>query len=97
MFLTAITPANHPDHGGPAADAARARVNDWLRTTGPTHADGVFDFAAAVADPDDPRRRAAPFDAGDGLHLSEAGYAQLARAVDVRRLSGSPCLAEGRP
>jgi lysophospholipase L1-like esterase len=55
-------------------------------------ADGVFDFAAAVADPQDPDRLAAAYDSGDGLHLSAAGYQALADAVDVAGLSGSPCL-----
>jgi hypothetical protein len=60
-------------------------------------ADGIFDFAAAVADPAHPDRLAPAFDAGDGLHLSAAGYRALAAAVDPALLSGSPCLAGNPP
>ena len=69
-------------------------MNTWIRTQGPAHAAGVVDFAAAVADPAQPDRLAAAADAGDGLHLSAAGYRALAAAVPVAALSGSPCLAD---
>jgi lysophospholipase L1-like esterase len=95
VFLTTITPADHAAHGSAAAAAVREEVNGWIRTRGRQHADGVFDFAAAVADPQRPTRLAPPFDSGDGLHPSAAGYRALADAVDIDRLSGSPCLADG--
>ncbi|MCF7551488.1 GDSL-type esterase/lipase family protein [Pseudonocardia sp. WMMC193] len=92
VFLTTITPSDAGAHG--LATAQRDAVNRWVRTEGAAHADGVFDFAAAVADPSDPTRLAAAYDSGDGLHLSPAGYRALAGAVDVGRLTGSPCLAD---
>ncbi|GAA4695349.1 SGNH/GDSL hydrolase family protein [Pseudonocardia yuanmonensis] len=95
IFLTTITPSATGAHGTPFAVVQREAVNRWIRTEGPAHADGVFDFAAAVADPADPGRLAPAFDSGDGLHLSAAGYRALAGAVDPMRLTGSPCLAEG--
>ncbi|WP_344424133.1 GDSL-type esterase/lipase family protein [Pseudonocardia ailaonensis] len=97
IFLTTITPSTAGDHGSAWADLQRDAVNTWIRTDGPAHADGVFDFAAAVADPGDPHRLAPAYDAGDGLHLSAAGYRALAGAVDPSRLSGSPCLADPGP
>lgn len=97
VFLTTITPSTLGPHGTRAAVAARAAVNTWVRDHGREYADGVFDFAAAVADPVDPGRLASAFDAGDGLHLSAAGYRALADAVDIGRLTGSPCLAETGP
>ena len=69
-------------------------MNTWIRTQGSAHAAGVVDFAAAVADPAHPDRLAPVADAGDGLHLSAAGYRALAAAVPTAALSGSPCLAE---
>jgi lysophospholipase L1-like esterase len=42
----------------------------------------VADFAAALADPDDPGRMAAAYDSGDGVHPSDAGARALAVAVD---------------
>ena len=43
----------------------------------------VVDFAAAVADPDDPSRLAVPYDSGDGVHPGDAGHRALADAVDL--------------
>lgn len=97
VFLTTITPSESGAHGTPGAVATRAAVNDWVRLHGREHADGVFDFAAAVADPARPTRLAADYDSGDGLHLSAAGYRKLAGAVDPTALSGSPCLADTSP
>ena len=94
VFLTTITPSEAGAHGTRGAISARAAVNAWVRDQGPTVADGVFDFAAAVADPADPDRLAPRFDSGDGLHLSAAGYQALAAAVDPARLTGSPCRAD---
>jgi hypothetical protein len=88
-----VTPSVLGRHGTRAAVAVREQVNAWVRTHGREHADGVFDFAAAVADPADPDRLLPAYDSGDGLHLSAAGYRALAGAVDVTRLSGSRCLA----
>ena len=95
MFLTTITPSDAGPHGTPQAGRPRDAVNRWVRAQGPEHAAGVFDFAAAVADPAHPERLAAAADAGDGLHLSAAGYRALAAAVPVTALTGSPCLADG--
>jgi lysophospholipase L1-like esterase len=94
VFLTTITPSTAGTHGTPAAVATRNAVNAWIRTEGRAHAAGVVDFAAAVADPARPDRLAPVADAGDGLHLSAAGYRALAAAVPVTALSGSPCLAD---
>jgi lysophospholipase L1-like esterase len=97
VFLTTITPSAAGAHGTRGAASARNGVNAWVRERGALMSDGVFDFAAAVADPQDRDRLAPEFDSGDGLHLSAAGYRALADAVDVARLSGSPCLAAPRP
>jgi lysophospholipase L1-like esterase len=43
----------------------------------------VVDFAAALADPDDPGRLAAAFDSGDGVHPGDVGARALAAAVDL--------------
>jgi lysophospholipase L1-like esterase len=94
VFLTTITPSTNGAHGTPAATAVRDAVNAWVLTRGRADADGVFDFAAAVADPAHPTRLAPAFDSGDGLHLTPAGYRALAGAVELRGLTGSPCLAD---
>jgi len=88
-----ITPSRTGPRATAAAQTTRAAVNSWVLAQGPAHADGVFDFAAAVADPARSDRLESSYDAGDGLHLSAAGYRALAGAVQIDRLSGSPCLA----
>lgn len=97
VFLTTVTPSETGAHGTPAAIAARQELNTWVREQGSAYADGIFDFAAAVADPARLSRLAPAFDAGDGLHLSAAGYRALAAAVDPALLTGSPCLAGDLP
>jgi lysophospholipase L1-like esterase len=94
VLLTTITPSTAGTHGSPRAVATRDAVNAWVRTQGQEHAAGVVDFAAAVADPAHPERLAPAADAGDGLHLSAAGYRALAAAVPVTALTGSPCLSD---
>ncbi len=94
VFLTTITPSVAGAHGTPRAIATRDAVNAWVRAHGRELAAGVVDFAAAVADPAQPQRLASAADAGDGLHLSAAGYRALAAAVPITALTGSPCLAE---
>ncbi|MEV3909503.1 hypothetical protein [Streptomyces canus] len=45
-----------------------------------------MDVAAAVADPDRPDRIRDEFNAGDGLHVNDAGAKAIADAVDVTLL-----------
>lgn len=92
VFLTTLTPAVSGSHGTPGAVAVRDEINQWVRTQGRSHADGVFDFAAAVTDVSQPNRLVNGFDSGDGLHLSDVGYQALAGAVDLAALTGSHCL-----
>ena len=60
-------------------------VNDWIRTSGAF--DGVFDFARAVRDPGNPDYLNPPDDGGDGLHPNDAGYAAMASAINLGRLT----------
>lgn len=60
------------------------KVNEWIRTS---HAfDGVIDFDKVVRDPSDPARMQADFDSGDHLHPSDAGYEEMAHAIDADAL-----------
>lgn len=66
--------------------AVRAEVNAWL--LGDDHPfDAIADVAAAVADPDRPTRIRDEFNAGDGLHVNDAGATSIADAIDVSLLS----------
>ncbi|MGW2962620.1 SGNH/GDSL hydrolase family protein [Streptomyces sp. NPDC001220] len=68
---------NAYDDGAGVREAARQRVNAWIRG----HFDAVIDFDRAVRDPADPSRLRAGLQVGDWLHLNPAGYGVLAGAV----------------
>lgn len=62
-------------------DADRQTINTWIRTSG--RFDAVIDFDAALRSPDQPDRLKPEVDGGDHLHPSIAGYATMARVVDL--------------
>lgn len=64
-----------------AGEAARRKVNAWIRDSGAF--DGVIDLDAVMRDPDDPARLRPDFEIGDSLHPNDAGYAAMAQAVDA--------------
>jgi lysophospholipase L1-like esterase len=68
-------------HPGPASEADRQAVNQWIREPG--HFDAVIDFDKVVRDPEHPGRLLPAFDSGDHLHPSVAGYAAMAEAVPL--------------
>lgn len=82
---TTITPYGC-DSGcfGTQQEADRQTVNAWIRTTGSF--DAFVDFDKAVRDPANPARLLAAYDAGDHLHLNDAGYAALANSIPLRLL-----------
>lgn len=69
----------------PAREAAREKVNDFIR-----HSDGAFDavvdFDAAIRDPANPQAMPGRYDSGDHLHPNGTGYQAMAEAVDLHRL-----------
>lgn len=82
--LTPIMGSAHEMFRGDGRESVRQAVNqaiigqrDWP----------VADFAAALADPDDPTRLAAAFDSGDGVHPGDAGARALAETVDLGLLA----------
>lgn len=66
-------------HGSAAVDAARQKVNHWIRTSGVAHA--VIDFDPCMQDPTQPSRLRPAYDSGDGLHPNTAGYEAMAACV----------------
>jgi lysophospholipase L1-like esterase len=62
-------------------EAARQKVNEWIRAIGKF--DVVIDMDAAVRDPANPTRLLPAYDSGDHLHLSPAGYQKMAEAIDL--------------
>jgi lysophospholipase L1-like esterase len=63
-------------------EAARQRVNHWIRTS--HRFDAVIDFDQVARDPAAPRQLSPTVDVGDHLHLNPAGYQLLANTVPLR-------------
>ncbi|MEU1783347.1 SGNH/GDSL hydrolase family protein [Streptomyces abikoensis] len=67
------------------AESYRVAVNRHIRA-GLGLYDAVFDFDAAVRDPDRPDRMLPRFDGGDHLHPNDAGMRAFSEAIDLREL-----------
>jgi lysophospholipase L1-like esterase len=65
-------------------EAARQKVNRWIRTS--RRFDAIIDFDAVTRDPADTRRLLPSVDQGDHLHLNPFGYKVLADAVPAALL-----------
>ncbi|MGX7828093.1 SGNH/GDSL hydrolase family protein [Actinokineospora sp. 24-640] len=72
----------------PEREAARQRVNAWIRTSG--RFDAVLDLDRAVRDPRDPRALLPAYDDGDHLHLNPAGYQAIADAIPAHLFHPRP-------
>lgn len=79
VFVGTLLPEGTWPFFTPDREARRAAVNDWVRNSG--EHDGVIDFAAAVAEPQDPTRMRAEF--RDGVHPNDAGARAMAEAVPL--------------
>lgn len=79
VFLGTLLPEGTWPFFTPDREARRSAVNDWIRRSG--EADGVIDFAAAVADPQDPTKMRQEF--RDGVHPNDAGARAMAEAVPL--------------
>ena len=66
-------------HPGPATEADRQKINNWIRAEG--NFDAVIDFDAVTRDPQSPTHLLPAYDSGDHLHPSPAGYAAMANAI----------------
>ncbi|HTA85727.1 MAG TPA: SGNH/GDSL hydrolase family protein [Silvibacterium sp.] len=68
-------------HPGPASDADRQAINQWIRAPG--HFDAVVDFDQVTRDPSHPERLLPLYDSGDHLHPSPAGYRAMGEAIPL--------------
>ena len=80
IFGATLTPFEGAAYWTAEGEAKRRELNEWIRT-GNAY-DGVFDFDAAVRDPEHPTKTQSRFDAGDHLHLNAAGYQAVAATID---------------
>jgi lysophospholipase L1-like esterase len=81
IFGATLTPFEGAGYWTPEGEAKRTAVNDWIRNG--KEYDGVIDFDMATRDPSQPTKFLAPYNSGDNLHPSDAGYQAMANAVDL--------------
>lgn len=84
VFGATLTPYEGADYYSDDGETTRHAVNQWIRTSGAF--DGVFDFDAAVRDPNRLTQFREDYQSGDHLHPSATGYKAMADAVDLSLL-----------
>lgn len=81
VYGCTILPFGKANYDTPAREAARQKVNAFIRTKGAF--DAVIDFDAVMRDPANPTQLIPSGDTGDHLHPNEAGYVRMADAIDL--------------
>lgn len=82
VIAATITPYGGAAYYSEEGDAVRQAINQWIRTS--KELDGVLDFDAVIRDPAKPTQIRDGLHAGDHLHGSDAGYAAMAAAIDLK-------------
>lgn len=83
IYGATILPMNGSGYYTEDREKIRLAVNDWIMNK--AKFDGVIDFAADIADPDDSSRIAPQYN-NDSLHPSPAGYKRMGEYVYQRLL-----------
>ena len=82
VYGATIAPYEGALYASPEGNKVREEVNHWIRTG---HGfDGVLDFDKAMRDPAHPTQIKPGFHMGDHLHGSDAGYAAVAKSIDLK-------------
>lgn len=81
IYGATLTPFEGANYWTPQGEAKRLALNTWIRTS--KAYDAVFDFDAAVRDPNHPTKVLPQYDPGDHLHLNAAGYQAVANTIDL--------------
>ena len=63
-------------------EAARNRVNEWIRTSG--RFDAVIDFDKAMQNPEESKTLLHDAHTGDYLHPNEKGYVLMGESIDLK-------------
>jgi lysophospholipase L1-like esterase len=82
IFGGTLLPVGASGYDRPGVEEMRQQVNAFILSGNVF--DGVVDFDKAVRDPEHPERMLTKYDSGDHLHPSDAGYAAMAAAVDLK-------------
>ncbi len=82
IFAGTLTPIGGAGYDKPGAEEMRQQVNAFILTGNAF--DGIIDFDKAIRDPQHPERMLPKYDSGDHLHPSDAGYAAMAAAINLK-------------
>ncbi len=81
VFGGTITPIDQSFYYKDYREAARQKLNEWIRNSG--EFDAVIDFDKAIRDPENPSVIKSGLHTGDYLHPNEKGYEVMGKAVDL--------------
>jgi lysophospholipase L1-like esterase len=81
VFGATLTPYEGAEYYSTDGEATREAVNEWIRRSGAF--DNVFDFDAAVRDPNHPGQFREAYHSGDHLHPNATGYKAMADTIDL--------------
>jgi lysophospholipase L1-like esterase len=84
VFGATMTPYEGASVFTDDGEHTRQAVNEWIRNGGAF--DGVFDFDAAVRDPNHQTKFREDLQSGDFLHPNAAGYKVMAATIDLQKL-----------
>lgn len=73
-----------PGCWSPERETVRQAINSWVRSAGAF--DAVIDLDREMRDPAQPSRLLPPWDCGDHLHPSDAGYRRMGDGIDLALL-----------
>lgn len=82
VYGATILPFGKANYDSPAHEAARVKVNEWIRHTAPY--DAFVDLDSVMRDPTNPTQLRPDVDTGDHLHPNENGYVVMANAIDLK-------------
>lgn len=80
VYGATLTPIAKSFYYTPFHEAARTKVNEWIRTSGKF--DAVIDFDKVLVNPEDGMSILPEAHSGDFLHPNETGYKMMGEAVD---------------
>ncbi len=81
VFGATLLPMKGSSYYSDVHEAARQKVNDWIRNSG--YFDAVIDMDKALRNPEDTLSLLPEADTGDHLHPNETGHRMMAEAVDL--------------
>ena len=81
VYGATLMPFGDSFYDSPEHEAARMKVNEWIKNSG--RFDAVIDIDAALRDPENPLRLLPSADTGDHLHPNETGHRMIAEAIDL--------------